>query len=248
MRILSKRDVNFFLLVVTSLYHEHTACHIRNMSTPGFWLLFGFSFPLQCQLIWSKCFISRFALTWKQLKSFKTGKKEKKTFCTNLDIKIKLKYFYVACHIEQKTLFDVPLIWKPSKNSITALYPFTYSLFFCPFLLSFLLIYLPPASFFVPGTFCFSYELTSLMWPCVSFPSRLAAVLATEEKNPHNKSNKSPFCEEELKTAGLKEDCIWDALFWLSTRLKSETHYHNLKQPTANTRQMVGNNPCIVNK
>lgn len=45
------------------------------------------------------------------------------------------------------------------------------------------------------------------MWPCVLFPSRLAAVLATEEKNPRNKSNKSPFCEEELKTAGLKEDC-----------------------------------------
>lgn len=38
------------------------------------------------------------------------------------------------------------------------------------------------------------------------------------------------------------------ALFWLSTQLKSETHYHNLKQPSANTRQMVGNNPCIINR
>lgn len=104
-------------------------------------------------------------------------------------------------------------------------------------------------SFFVPGTFCFFYELTSLMWPCVSFPSRLAAVLATEEKKvPITNQIKSPFYEEELKTAGLKEDCTWDALFWLSTQLKSETHYHNLKQPTANTRQMVGNNPCIINK
>lgn len=28
-----------------------------------------------------------------------------------------------------------------------------------------------------------------------------------KKKNPHNKSNKSPFCEEELKTAGLKEAC-----------------------------------------
>lgn len=114
---------------------------------------------------------------------------------------------------------------------------------FCAFSLS-LFLFL----FFVPRTFCFFYELTSLMWPYVSFPSRLAAVLATEEKNPHNKSNKSSFYEEELKTAGLKEDCTWDALFWLSTQLKSETHYHNLKQPTANTRQMVGNNPCIINK
>lgn len=107
----------------------------------------------------------------------------------------------------------------------------------------------PPPLLFVPGTFCFFYELTSLMWPCVSFPSRLAAVLATEEKkNLHNKSNKSSFYKEELKTAGLKVVCTWDALFWLSTQLKSKMHYHNLKQLTANTRQMVGNNPCLINK
>lgn len=80
----------------------------------------------------------------------------------------------------------MPLIWKPSKKSIRALYPFTCPLFFCPFLHSLFSssLSLPSAPLFVPGTFCFFYELTSLMWPCVSFPSRLAAVLATEEKIP----------------------------------------------------------------
>lgn len=108
-----------------------------------------------------------------------------------------------------------------------------------------------PLSFSSP--FC-SWNIPFLLWAnkfavalCL-IPFQACSCFGNRRKNPHNKSNKSPFCEEELKTAGLKEDCTWDALFWLSTRLKSETHYHNLKQPTANTRQMVGNNPCIINK
>lgn len=72
---------------------------------------------------------------------------------------------------------------------IRTLYPFTYHFSSVPsYHLSsphlFFSLHFPSASLFVPGTFCFSYELTSLLWPCVSFPSRLAAVLATEEKIP----------------------------------------------------------------
>lgn len=61
MRILSKGAVCFFLLIFTFLYHEHTVCHIRNMSRPGFWLCFFF-FPFWWQLIWRNCFISCFVL------------------------------------------------------------------------------------------------------------------------------------------------------------------------------------------
>lgn len=146
-------------------------------------------------------------------------------------------------------IFYVPLIWKPSKKCIRALYPFTCPLFFCPFLVSLLLICLCPfSSPFCSWNILFLLQANKFDVALCLIPFQACSCFGNRRKNPHNKSNKSPFCEEELKTAGLKEDCTWDALFWLSTQLKSETHYHNLKQPTANTRQMVGNNPCIINK
>lgn len=138
---------------------------------------------------------------------------------------------------------------RQSKKSIRALYPFSWPLFFCPFLLSLFSSSLSPLSSpFCSWNILFLLRANKFDVALCLIPFQACSCFGNRRKNPHNKSNKSPFCEEELKTAGLKEDCTWDALFWLSTRLKSETHYHNLKQPTANTRQMVGNNPCIINK
>lgn len=151
-----------------------------------------------------------------------------------------------------ENIFRCALNMKNQLKIIRALYPFTYPLFFCPFLPCLFprSFSLPPFSF---SSFC-SWNILFLLWAnkfavalCL-IPFQACSCFGNRRKNPRNKSNKSPFCEEELKTEGLKEDCTWDALFWLSTRLKSETHYHNLKQPTGNTRQMVGNNPCIINK
>lgn len=174
-----------FLLVFTSLYHEHTACHIRNMSRCGFWL-FYFFFPF-CGSSLVVMFYFLLCTSIKAVEVFQKQRGGKGTFCVNRDIKLKMKK-YVVCHLEYKTSFDVALIQKrkeknpPSKKSIRALHPFTCLLFFRLFLLSLLppSPSLPSAPCFVPGTFCFSYKLTSLMWLCVSFPSRLAAVLATE--------------------------------------------------------------------
>lgn len=129
-------------------------------------------------------------------------------------------------------------------NSKLCLFPLPLSMF-CPIFVIVGTLYFLFLSFFFNFFF---YKLTSLMWLCVLFPSRLAAVLATEEKFPITNQIKALSAKRNWKQQGLKEGCTWDALFWLSTQLKSETHYHNLKQPTANTRQMAGNNPWIINK
>lgn len=75
------------------------------------------------------------------------------------------------------------LTGKPIKKATKTFsfhFPSCPSTFSHPFFFFFFLL--------VPGTFrfffFFFYKLTSLMWPCVLFPSRLAAVLATEEKIP----------------------------------------------------------------
>lgn len=157
---------------------------------------------------------------------------------------------FAAWNLKYKTFFDVILTQKPSKNHKSYL-SFHLSTSVPSYHLSSPHLSLSPFSFSCP--FC-SWNILFLL--CTNkfavalclIPFQACSCFGNRRKNPHNKSNKNPFCEEELKTAGLKEDCTWDALFWLSTQLKSETHYHNLKQPTANTRQMVGNNPCIINK
>lgn len=99
MTILSKGAVCFFLLIFTFLYHEHPACHIRNMSRPGFWLCWFF-FPFWWQLIWGKCFISCFVLAIEAVGDFqKGGGGGGETFCVNWDIKLKTKQ-YAVCHLE----------------------------------------------------------------------------------------------------------------------------------------------------
>lgn len=178
----------------------------------------------------------------KAVEVFQNGGKN--ALCVNWDIKLEMKQ-YIVYHLEQKTFFDVPLIQKASKKPIRALYPFTCPLFFCPFLLSLFSssLFLPPAPLFVPAAFCFSYKLKSLMWPRVSFPSRLAAVLATEEKIPitnqikaHSvkrnwKQQASKRTAHEMPGSGFQHDSnqkhitiIWNSLLLTQDRWWVITH------------------------